>query len=44
MVKWGQNCFFGKNSLCKVRQGWGHPQLASGIAIAPETLTLITTF
>ena len=19
MVKWGQNCFFGKNSLCKVR-------------------------
>ena len=19
MVKWGQNCFFGENSLCKVR-------------------------
>ena len=45
MLKWSQNCFLGGKTLCvRFGKAGAHPQLALGIAIAPETLTLIITF
>ena len=45
MLKWSQNCFFWGKTLCvRFGKAGAHPQLTLGIAIAPETLTLIITF
>ncbi len=45
MLKWSQNCFFWGKTLCvRFGKAGAHSQLALGIAIAPETLTLIITF